>query len=175
MNKIVYNNCIAFYTGDCMLTQERLKEKLQYDPETGLFKWIVKPAGNCKDGWFEGSKSSNGYLNICVDGTIYLAHRLAWLYVQGSWPTNVIDHKDGDTYNNKLNNIRDVSLYTNQQNLQKPPITNKSGYIGVSWKAKRQWIAQISSNGVKKYLGGYSTPEEASTVYQRAKELYHER
>jgi hypothetical protein len=159
-----------------MLTQQRLKEKLEYNPETGLFKWIVKPAGNCKDGWFEGSKSSNRYLNICVDGTIYLAHRLAWLYVYGSWPSKVIDHKDGNTYNNKLNNIRDVSLYANQHNLQKPPTTNKSGYIGVSWKSKqKQWIAQISYNGVKKYLGGYSTPEEASTVYQLAKELYHER
>jgi len=159
-----------------MLTQERLKEKLQYDPETGLFKWIVKPAGNCKDGWFEGTKNKGGYRSICVDCKIYLAHRLAWLYMTGKWPEQVIDHRDGVTNNNRITNLRDVSLYTNQQNLQKPPITNKSGYIGVSWKAKqKQWIAQISSNGVKKYLGGYSTPEEASTVYQSAKELYHER
>jgi len=158
-----------------MLTQAQLKEKLVYDENTGLFMWKYKPAGNCKDGWFGGAKSSNGYLNICVNAKIYLAHRLAWLYITGEWPLATIDHKNGDPYDNRFTNLRDISHCGNTQNLRKPPRTNTSSYLGVHWKEKqKQWVAQISYKGVRKYLGGFSTPEEAYAVYLREKEKHHE-
>jgi hypothetical protein len=150
---------------------EEMKQYLSYDPETGHFTWIkVKLKSKSKVGDIIGSLS-RGYIGIKFNFKSYRAHRLAWLFTYGKWPTNHIDHIDGNRSNNKLSNLRDVTNQENQFNINK--ILAKSGYLGVSKYKSRSWRARIMLNGKDICLGHYETPELASEAYQAAKLKYH--
>ena len=84
-----------------MLTQERLKELLHYDEETGLFTRKTRVASRMK-GTISGARHNKGYVQIMIDGDNYLAHRLAWFYVYGEWPKNQIDHINRIKTDNKI-------------------------------------------------------------------------
>lgn len=101
------------------LTVERLREVLDYSPESGQFIWLISSSPNCKPGQVAGTTTARGYRQIRVDGTTYLAHRLAWLHATGAWPQEHIDHINGITADNRLVNLRDVSRFVNAQNAKK--------------------------------------------------------
>jgi hypothetical protein len=155
-----------------MLTYERLRELLDYDPETGAFRW--KPTiGNRRSGCIAGSPHSSGYLSITIDGHNYLAHRLAWLFQTGKWPNEMIDHVDCSRNNNRFSNLRQADRSQNMCNRTKS-VTNKSGFKGVHWHyAKRRWQAKIGMGGKYKHLGYFSTPEAAHAAYIAAAEAKH--
>lgn len=90
------------------LKHNRLLEQLKYDPLTGVFTWLVT-RNRITQGDVAGSVSKEGYRVIRIDGEHHKAHRLAWFYVHGSWPSGIIDHKDGNKDNNKIKNLRDTS------------------------------------------------------------------
>ena len=94
-----------------MITQEELKELLDYNPETGLFTWNVY--NNIKNKTTAGT-FNDGYIQIKIKQKIYQAHRLAWLYVYGEWPKGQIDHINGIRDDNRIENLRDV---TNRETL----------------------------------------------------------
>lgn len=142
------------------MTQNRLKELLHYDPETGVFTWLwndSKPLQiNKRDAGREAGNlhksKRNVYKRIHTDGGRYMAHRLAWLYVYGCWPDGEIDHIDGDGLNNRVDNLRAVSKTENLRNMPRY-MNNTSGIVGVSWRASRQyWIAQMNINGKRKQV-----------------------
>lgn len=117
------------------LTQDRLKEFLSYDPETGSFVWIAKKATNTTIGAIAGFEKFNptskkSYWMIKIDGYKHPAHRLAWLYMNGAYPQLEIDHINGDSLDNRIKNLREVSRRENSKNL-KLSIANKSGVPGV--------------------------------------------
>lgn len=99
------------------LTQAYLKERLEYNPETGLWKWRLGYTGNGKkQEWFLGAVSSRSrYASIKVSYIQYQAHRLAWLYIYGKWPDGEIDHINGDRKDNRIANLRDVDHPTNMR------------------------------------------------------------
>lgn len=154
-----------------ILTQERLKELLNYDPATGVFTWL-KPVNRysmVKPGDRAGCLHKRGYIHIKVDGDCYKAHRLAWLYVHGRWPEPSIDHINRDKADNRLVNLRETDQLGNMQN-KGAYRSNTSGYTGVSWNKQRQaWTAQIQFNRKNKHLGVFATPEQAFEAYQLAK------
>jgi hypothetical protein len=104
------------------------------------------------------------------------AHRLAWFFVHGKWPESLIDHIDGCTSNNKIENLREVDNQTNLQNQRKPQASNKtSGVLGVSWSnhAKR-WVACIKHNKKSIRIGAYKDIGEAEQAYiKKKRELHH--
>lgn len=154
------------------LTIERLKSQLDYNPLTGLFIWKVTRHRIVK-GDLAGSINSKGYVIIRLDGEHHKAHRLAWFYVYGMWPSEV-DHKDGIKSNNAILNLRDGSHNDNMQNQMKPKSTTKTGFLGVSFdKRLSKYKAQIRTNGINNYLGVFDTPEEAHTAYVKAKRKQH--
>ena len=149
------------------LTQSRLQELLFYNEHTGEFMWRVH-AGNRKEGAFAGSVNHRGYLDISVDGKMYRAHRLAWLYCHGHFPYGVIDHIDGNKLNNKLHNLRDVTNAKNLRSYRKKNSNNTSGFTGVS-KNWDGWKAEITFGFKKINIGTYDTKEEASAAYTAVK------
>ena len=147
------------------LTQARLKAVLVYEPETGKFKHLRKQAG-IRHGSIAGSKRPDGYLAIRIDGNMYLAHRLAFLYMEGRWPS-LIDHKDRNKANNKWNNLHETSYSINNRN-SKMRCTNTSGYKGVSWQRKsRNWKAYITINKKMIHIGHYKCPTAAYVAVTR--------
>jgi hypothetical protein len=157
------------------LIAARLRSLLDYDPDTGIFTWKFRTSNRIKVGDVAGYVNEEGYVQIGVDGKLYLAQRLAWLYVTGDWPMHDVDHWDTNPTNNAWKNLRDVPNAINAQNRRTPGTRNKSGYLGVSWSHRRQkWIAQVTIDGKQTNLGGYDTPEEAYQVYLAAKREHHE-
>jgi hypothetical protein len=155
------------------LTVEQLKDTLDYDADTGVFVWKIRPSKAVRAGDVAGCVEKRiGYITIGIAGRVYKAHRLAWLYVYGSWPKGLIDHINGNKADNRIDNLRDVFADGNSQNVRKPNRRNKSGFMGVIWY-QNKWRASMSVNGKSKWLGDYSTPEEAHQVYLEAKRKYH--
>lgn len=156
-----------------MLTQERLKEILHYDSETGIFVWRVTRNGNALAGRTAGNKGKKGYRKIAIDKRTYQEHRLAWLYVYGKWPKGVIDHINVVVDENRIDNLRDTTDLINSQNKKSARIDNALGILGV-YKVGKRFRAQISVIGRKKYLGTFETPELASAAYLDAKRKLHQ-
>lgn len=155
------------------LTAERLREVLDYNPETGLFVWRIRTSSRAGAGDIAGFDDGKGYTAIRIDGTQVFAHRLAWFWVHGAWPAGVIDHIDGVTTHNAIRNLRDVNHATNMQNLKSAKCDNStSGMLGVV-PSRGRWAAQIRAGGKKHHLGVYLTPEDAHHAYLVAKRLFH--
>lgn len=99
------------------LTAAQLRDVLDYDPETGIFRWKEGGRGKVKAGAIAGSPCHNrGYRLMCVNYTRFLAHRLAWLYVHGEWPSGEVDHINGRTDDNSIGNLRVVTRLQNTWN-----------------------------------------------------------
>lgn len=155
-----------------MLTQARLQELLSYDPETGVFAW-KKRTGRCSAGAIAGCQDERGYVVLSIDGKRYYAHRLAWLYSTGQFPSKNIDHINGEKFDNRIKNLRDVNTQTNLQNLKKAMVTNKStGILGVR-KLRGKFLAQITIEGKETHLGTFNSAEDAHAVYLQAKRRFH--
>jgi len=151
------------------LTQEHLKSRLSYNPETGVFTWLVGQ----RAGKIAGCFNNHGYSITQINGKLYSAHRLAWLYVHGKFPSTDLDHKNCVKTDNRICNLRECSKSENATNVGIRR-TNKSGFKGVSWdKDRKKWRAKICIDGKKKYLGHFITPELASAAYEaKARELH---
>lgn len=144
----------------CTINQDRIRELFEYNPSTGLFyrkedqtRFVLGP--------------------LKVDGQTHEVARYIWLWVFGFIPKNMlVEHKDRDRTNNKLNNLRLASYSENGYNLL---YHNQHGYKGVTYDPLRKkcWRAQIRINGIKTNLGRFLTKEEAATAYAEAAKKYH--
>jgi len=156
------------------LTQDQLKEVLDYDPETGLFTrkttWHRYLAGTVA-----GCLSPNGYIYMSVNGTRTVAHRLAWLYMTGGFPELDIDHINGDKSDNRWVNLREVSESVNLQNQRRAHRNSQSGLLGVRKNNRGDgWSARIRIDGKVMQIGTFRSPEAAHEAYLEAKRKYHE-
>jgi len=139
-----------------VLTQARLKELLSYDPETGLWVWLC---GHNK-GQIAGTINSKGHRQIYVDGKLQRSARLAWVYMTGSWPRNIVDHKNRVPDDDRWENLREATL--SQNGFNRRAITEFKG-------------VQKRPSGSKYYLGTYDTAEEVHEAYiEAAKAQYGE-
>lgn len=156
-----------------MFTVERLKELVEYDPETGLF---IRLNPVCGARIQAGSMTVGGYLTLYLDGKHRKSHRMAWLYMYGELPDSGLDHINGNRKDNRICNIRKATNAQNTQNIRAPYKSNKSsGVLGVYWHTQgRKWQARIQLNKKAKSLGFFETKELASDAYLQAKRRLHE-
>ncbi|MBF8746854.1 HNH endonuclease signature motif containing protein [Pseudomonas monteilii] len=163
-----------------MIDQQYLSARLFYCAHIGSFTWLPRPlcdfvseermkAWNTRyAGSRAGKVNSNGYLLIQINGKHYRAHRLAWLASYGKWPTQHIDHINGNKLDNRIINLRDVSSLENNRNM---PLlaSNKSGRVGVSWySARSEWVAHIKVDGRQKILGRFKSKDLAIAAREAA-------
>ena len=148
------------------ITCEELKKLVDYNPDTGEMCWRV----NCprtRIGDVVG-RDDDGYRRCKLNGRNYYVHRLAWLYMTGSWPTEYVDHRNGVRSDNTWSNLREASREENGRN-RSMARSNKSGYKGVQRRGKR-WVARIGGRqGVgQEVIGWFHSPEEAAKAYETA-------
>lgn len=157
---------------DMKATHQRVLEALHYDPEAGVFTWLIRRHNGLRPGDLAGCPTSEGYRKIVLDRHQYREHHLAWFYVTGQWPVYELDHIDGNPLNNRFANLRDEPPSVNQRNKVAPNKNNTSGYLGVSWN-QGGWAAFITVSGKSLYLGKFTTREAASAAYWAAKAEHH--
>lgn len=154
------------------LTQEELKRLLNYDPDTGIFTWKVQCGRRGIIGCIAGCIAQSGHRRIAINRIGYAEHRLAFLYMTGAFPPDgmEVDHINRIRTDNSWKNLRICSSAQNTYN--SGPTKHSSKYKGVHtrtiYSKKRPWVAQISVNGHKKYLGRFQTETEAATAYNVA-------
>jgi hypothetical protein len=153
----------------------RLKERLDYNPNTGIVIWKMRDVSEFKtqhrcDIW--NSKFANkevgcllldcGYRTVGLDWTSYYVHRIIWKIVTENEPANEIDHINGIRDDNRFCNLREAIVLENNHNrgLQK---NNTSGYKGVIWsKTLRKWIGKVRLNYTRYYTDKFDTAIEAN-------------
>jgi len=153
-----------------MITRERLLEVFEY--KDGNLYWKVTRSSNAKAGEIAGFINKLGYSKTAIDKKQYFTHRLIFLMVHGYLP-KIVDHKDKNVLNNKIENLRGANRFENCQNA-KTPVTNKSGIKGVNWHKKMQkWNVQLSVNGKKKNFGYYNDIDYAKFLIEAMRYKYH--
>lgn len=155
-----------------MITQERLRELLEYFPATGEFIW-KRNKGKQIAGTSANRVTDSGYRIVMLDRENYRQHRLAFFYMTGEWPTEFVDHINGDKSDNRWENLRECSKSQNGFNVG-TKCTNTSGFKGVSWRQDRnKFRAYTRIKGQIKHLGYFDDPELADLVVTSARELHH--
>lgn len=147
-----------------------IKALLSYDPETGIFRNRVTRNNNgSKAGEMAGTLDKDGYICIAVHGKKYRAHRLAWFFVHGDWPSFDVDHINRVKADNRICNLRDVPRSTNLLNQGRPQRHNTTGRLGVG-PYKGRYRARIQIQGRGLHIGVFDTAEEAERAYLSAKQ-----
>ena len=153
-----------------MVTKARLKEVLSYISSTGEFIW--NKSNNGRVGKIAGCLRQDGYTVIEIDHKLYRAHRLVWLYVNGYFPTKTVDHINGNRSDNRIENLRDVSIRENLNNLGSHRDGRLPGAIKDASSSKNPWRASIRIRDKRKHIGMFPTEKEAHKAYiSKAKEL----
>ena len=156
------------------LTADRLRQVANYNSDTGAFTWIIVPHNRFRVGDRAGYRRTvDGYWSIQVDKTPYLAHRLAWLYVKGTWPKNQLDHINGIRDDNRISNLREATQEENHQNVKTRAGRNHAERGTCYRKDVKKWAAAIGMDGGHVYLGLFDTQEQAHQAYVEAKLKYH--
>lgn len=145
---------------EAALDQKALQAIVRYCPDTGQFTWTDAVRKRWR-GRPAGSWSKRGYLYIAIKGYTYLGHRLAVLYMTGVWPGPEVDHRDGDSGNNRWLNLRDATREGNCSN--RVSNRNKHGYPGVR-EVIGGFTASVGHNKKRHYLGFFPTAEEANAA-----------
>jgi hypothetical protein len=136
-----------------MLTANRLRKLLNYNPGTGVFRWRVRKGRPNIRGVAGCIHPPKGYREICIDGKIYRANRLAWLYMTGKWPKLEIGYINHKTSDNRWANLRAM---TPSQRGATSRTRNKLGVRGVWITKSGKYVARIKVAG-KKSISDYST------------------
>ena len=145
-----------------MISHAKLLALLAYCKRTGAFTWRVC-RGPRAAGSTAGTLNHHGYIQICIDGKKYQAHRLAWFYVKGEWPRHEIDHRDRLRSNNRWRNLRNATSKQNKEN---------TGSEGVNWHRRdRTWRAYIGHLGRRIHLGYFATKKAATTARRQAERI----
>lgn len=156
------------------LTVSRIREVLDFYPESGELVWIKKISANTVLGSIAGTVASGGYMQVGIDKRIYRYHHIVWFLFYGKWPASELDHINGDRKDNRVCNLRESDRSTNLANT-KTPANNTSGFKGVLFcrdKKSKRWRACIGVNNKTVHLGYFDTAQSAHEAYATAAVKY---
>lgn len=154
----------------CEISAEEVRSRLDYNPETGVFRWKANPKAPKRwdtryAGTVAGNVKKTGYVQIMLGlGNNFAAHRLAWIWVYGLNPAEPVDHIDGMRSNNRIANLRLAPDGANSINkaMQR---NNTSGFVGVTFHPQSgKWRARVTRSGTHYAAGLHDTPEQAAAA-----------
>jgi len=153
---------------------EELKEYLDYNPDTGILIWKKKPNRRVKIGEAVGRDNGKGYLQTRYKKGFFLCNRLAYYIYHGVDPLEyTVDHRNGNTIDNRIKNLR-LATYQQQQFNLGLSKKNKSGVTGVRWnKGSKRWVAYVSMNWKQIHLGHFTNKEDAIQARKEAEIKYY--
>jgi hypothetical protein len=129
-----------------------LKQHLKYDAASGTFIWTSRRNE------LAGTVNAGGYVQIGFQGKLYYAHRLAWLFINGVWPTNVINHKNGNKLDNRIENLEDVEQHIN--------LSLRHKVVGVRQRDGK-FYARVCKNKKEFQEGPFDNVDAAHEAYFR--------
>lgn len=153
-----------------LISQQRLKEILDYYPSTGHFFWKEKVADKVVVGTRAGSQAKNGYRFIRIAGVRYREHQLACLFMLGHFPEQV-DHENHVTSDNSWGNLKPSSYAENGKNHPKTK-RNSTGFVGVSQRPDGKFVARIYVSKKHVFLGSFDSLEDAAQARKQASILH---
>jgi hypothetical protein len=154
------------------LPVERLRELFEYCSKTGNLFWKVDASTRAKVGSKAGCISENSCIRIGLDGKYYMAHRIVWALHTGEFPSQQIDHINGNPLDNRIENLRLATTQQNGENRRHAQRNNRSGLLGVC-EVNGRWKATIWVKGIARHLGYFSDKETAHNEYLSAKRNLH--
>lgn len=152
---------------------EKISEYLSYSPETGKFIWTKSPARTLKQGDEAGKKCSSRYAKIQFKGKCYLAHRVAWFMTYGQMPT-MIDHINGDTFDNRIENLRHSNAFENGRN----KLCHRNGKLFGAHFLRGKYHGTFARKGKHFHVGVFDSEKEAHAAvfgFLKAKEWLEEK
>ena len=148
-----------------MVPIEELRQLFQYDAETGIVYWAIRPKNRKRIGDAVGHLCKSGYLSTRAGGRAYRLHQIIWAIYYGEWPLTDIDHANGDRADNRIANLRMASRSQNLANARAKGNNKK----GTSWDSRNgMWRARITVNYKEMWLGYFQTEKEAHAAYMTA-------
>lgn len=152
-----------------------LQEVLRYEPDTGRFYWRVRPSPTSRArAGDEAGSSERPYRRVMVKKEHYSLHRLAFAFTYG-WAPESVDHRDGDTWNNTADNLREATDRQQQQNKASLGVSKAPGRkyrkadgTVVIYQRTKGFQSGIRVNGKKVWLGNFETMQEARDAYRKA-------
>lgn len=143
-----------------MVNQAVLKEYFSYDKDTGILTWIKKPSKKIVLNSRAGSLNKLGYRTVYFMGKSYQEHRLIWEWYYGYTPIEQIDHINHIRDDNRIDNLREVSIAENARNRTRRD--SRVDEAGIWWcKRRKRYIAEIKFNGKKVYQKSFTDIEQA--------------
>jgi hypothetical protein len=143
------------------LTAADVGSILEYDPRTGFLHWAE---GQRLAGKVAGSYSAKT-VTVTIGCLTVPAHHVVWLLTKGEWPSQHLEHINGNKVDNRLENLREVAQRPRRKSTGK-----SSKFMGVSWSASsKKWVAYIRANGKVVHLGTFRFEQNAHRAYMKAK------
>ena len=161
-----------------------LRECLDYNPDTGEFRWRKRPATHfpsalvCK--WWNGRFAGKiagfstpfGHRMVTLDYIGVMTHRIAWALVYGVPIPPEIDHIDGNPANNRLSNLRAATRADNQAN-KGARRDSISGVKGITLRKSGRFAVYIRRHDKRYWIGTFDTMDEAVAAHREAAERLH--
>lgn len=155
------------------VTVDVIREFFHYCPVTGVITWRKTRNNRSNVGARVGTLNKDGVWQLSFGYKTYLQHRVAWLYMTGNWPSQVVDHIDGNLANNAWANLRDVSQSVIRQNMRVASSGTVIGNMGV-FNARGNWQYAINTMGVTLLSGRFKSAKDAHIEYEIAKQIWNE-
>lgn len=150
------------------LTLEKVHELFSYDKKSGNLIRKKTTSPKAKRGNVAGYINVAGYRKTSIDGFQYYNHRLIWLLLNGVWPNKQIDHINGNKGDNRIENLREVSVSENAQNRSKQSNCS-SGEKCIWWKKDRKkYRVRVGVSGKYYHIGYFKNLQDAVLARNKA-------
>ena len=147
------------------MDKEYVRYLFDYDASEGKLKWKNHLTKSNRNGQYAGSINGKGYYCVTINKKSFRIHRLIWLYHKGFLP-DIIDHKDLNKLNNRIENLREATIQ--QNNANKSGLGSNTGFKGIRWvQSRKKYKVYITHNHVNYYLGLFTNLDEAVEAHRK--------